>query len=128
MHSLVIIVINKVLYAWKLLQADLKHPHHTHEELTMWSDRCVNYLDLGNHSTVYMYIKSIISLYTLKTNSYICQFFLINLEKKTQIPLHYSFLVLFPSYSFLFFHIVFRVRLLTSKKKVLPSTLGGGTC
>ena len=56
------LVNNKVLSAWKSVRVDLKHSHHTHthththKELTMWGDGCVSCLDLGNHSTVYMYI------------------------------------------------------------------------
>ena len=43
---------------WKLLRVDLKPSHYTHKELTMWGGRCANYLDLGSHSTMYMYIRS----------------------------------------------------------------------
>ena len=43
---------------WKLLRVDLKPSHYTHKELTMWGGRCANYLDLGSHSTMYVYIRS----------------------------------------------------------------------
>lgn len=60
-YSVVTIVNNVVLNTWKLLRGHLKYSCHTHthtHELTMWSDSCVNYLDLGDHSTTYMDIKS----------------------------------------------------------------------
>ena len=37
----------------------LKHSHHIkNKELTMWGDRCVKHLDLGDHATMSMYINS----------------------------------------------------------------------
>lgn len=50
------IVNNTVLYPWKLPREHPKPFHHTftHEESTMCSDECIQYPDLGNHSTVYI--------------------------------------------------------------------------
>ena len=60
---------NMLLYTWKLLRVDFNHftaHSHTHTyththliTLTTCGDRCVTYLDLGNCSTMYMYIKSL---------------------------------------------------------------------
>lgn len=54
-----------ILHPWKLLRVDLVFLPDTHigtrKELIMLTrggEGCVNYLDLGNHSTVCMYIKS----------------------------------------------------------------------
>lgn len=56
MYSMVTMVNIMELYIWKLMRMDLKHPQHTQRELT-WGGACVSYLDLGNHSIVYMCTK-----------------------------------------------------------------------
>ena len=54
MYSMVTIVNNTVLYI-----ESSHHTHtHTHKKVTMWGDRCVNYLYCGDHFTIYTYIKS----------------------------------------------------------------------
>ena len=51
-----------ILYSWNLLTVDLKHsqpqppPPHTQSQLC--GDGCLNYPDLGNRFTMYMYITS----------------------------------------------------------------------
>lgn len=68
MYNVVIIVNNAALCTWKLLRVDLNHSHHPLKELTMWGEGCVHYLDVENHSTIYMYVKSshyILQVYTV---------------------------------------------------------------
>ena len=51
----------------------LRHSDHTHtNELTMWDDGCAinNYHDLGNHSTVYMYVYIVTILHTSNVYNY----------------------------------------------------------
>lgn len=53
------LVNNVVLSMWKLLRVDLKCSYHTHTPMfIMWGNECVNYLNIGDHYTVYMNIKS----------------------------------------------------------------------
>ena len=51
MYSTVTTVNHTVLNILKLLRVDLKHSHHK-KMLTMWGNGYVNYLDLGNPSTI----------------------------------------------------------------------------
>ena len=68
------------------MQATTKKQKRKEKELTMWGDGCISYLDLGNHSTVYVY--QIIILYTLIYTiifvNYIC-YSSIKLEKYVPI-------------------------------------------
>lgn len=63
---MVTIANHPVLYTWKLLRVNCKHSQDTHKRLTMWSHGCGNYLDVGNLSTMYMFIK--LSCCTLQTH------------------------------------------------------------
>lgn len=57
MYSMVSRVNNKVSYTRKLLRAsEASLPNTELPILTKRGDTCVNYLDFGSHSTVYMYI------------------------------------------------------------------------
>ena len=60
MYSIAMILANdSVLYTWKRLTVDLQHSFPLSIlKLTMYSDGCANCLDLGNHATMYTYIKS----------------------------------------------------------------------
>ena len=50
---MVITVNNAVLYTWHLIRLDLKHSHT--KKLNMWTEGYANFLDLGHHSTMYVY-------------------------------------------------------------------------
>lgn len=63
-----------LLYTWELLRTNLKYSLHKKRDLAVWADGYVNFLEPGNLSTVYMYVKS--SHYTLNIYDYICQSFL----------------------------------------------------
>lgn len=65
---------NMLLYTWELLRTNLKYSLHKKRDLAVWADGYVNFLEPGNLSTVYMYVKS--SHYTLNIYDYICQLFL----------------------------------------------------
>ena len=77
--------VNMLLYAWKLLRANLKHSHLKIENLL--SNGCMNHLDLGNHHTM---LCQTIMLYTLNIYNYIYQLFLNGVKKKKkQETLHH---------------------------------------
>lgn len=80
---------NMVLYTWNILRAYLKHSHYKKQkrkELTKWGDGCIRYLDLGNHSTIYVYQIGILYtlIYTIIFVNYIC-YSSIKLEKYVHI-------------------------------------------
>lgn len=73
MYSMLTRVNNLVLYTWKSLRVALKPSHHKtnyKKELTLWRDGCVNYLDFGNHSTMYLYIEWIHCTLNMHNNIY----------------------------------------------------------
>lgn len=73
MYSLVAIVNNTVLYTWKLLRVDLNLLSTHKKELTLWGDRCVSYLDFGNHPTMCVCVcVCVSSLCRLKRYTTIC--------------------------------------------------------
>ena len=76
---------NMLLYTWELLRTNLKYSLHKKRDLAVWADGYVNFLEPGNLSTVYMYVKS--SHYTLNIYDYICQLFLNKVGGKTQMRL-----------------------------------------
>ena len=84
-YSMVTMANNMLLYTWELLRTNLKDSHHKKRDLTVWADGYVNFLEPGNPSTVYMYVKS--SHYTLNIYDYICQLFLNKAGGKTQMRL-----------------------------------------
>jgi len=55
----IVAIVNTILYTGNLLRINLEHSCHIHKlsMLVTWGYRHVNYLDLGNHTTMYMYIK-----------------------------------------------------------------------
>lgn len=50
-YSLMTIVNNMVFYTWKLLGVELKHSHNKKRA----GGGCVNYFDLDNHFTIFIY-------------------------------------------------------------------------
>ena len=78
MYDMKTTVNNVASHTWKSLRVCFKCSHHTYtcmhaHTLTMWGDGYVNYLDLVNHSTMYMYIKlshCTLSTYTITFVNY----------------------------------------------------------
>lgn len=107
MYSFVTILNNTALYTCKLLKkkkkANQQCSQHTHiKVVTMWGEVCVNYLDYGNHFTLYRCIK-LPHLYSLNVHNFMHQLYFSKAGKNKIKTVALGSLLSFSPVSSLFF-------------------------